>query len=361
LTPRRDRRGVTSIAAAAPARRRVDRRRRHQGRRGRGHADGNVHHDDRDSGWRRRPPRRPREPCARLSQGTAIASCCRAHRRARHRDHADRGELRLRGIPEIVSDTKSMWRRSTALLGAAGPQLRRNARRPPAPGVASCSTEIARASSGRCSAGSRRPEARRRWPAPSDTDRDRPMQLWQNAGRSWRSWRLRAPRRRAAMPDGIDRRRVRRSAGMVLGRRTAGASGDGSAVGDRSQGSCVKRRTWMAGRDRVRPPTAGRKAGHRAVIWMTTGLGCDGGLCAMTSATNRGLEGHHQPGDPGMPRSFSTTVGDRRTRNGREFRQGLVRPEDGKPNRSWLVARGVGARNEQNSTATATGRDGTNP
>ena len=63
----------------------------------------------------------------------------------------------------------------------------------------------------------------------------------------------------------------------------------------------------MAAKHRVRPEPDETEAVTAHVIWMTTGLGCDGDSVAMTVGDQPALEDIITQAIPGMPRWSSTT------------------------------------------------------
>src|SRR5919201_6045886 len=75
------------------------------------------------------------------------------------------------------------------------------------------------------------------------------------------------------------------------------------------------------------------------VIWMTTGLGCDGDSVAMTSATNPSLEDIVQGAIPGMPRVVihNPVIA---YENGQEFMQPWFDAEQGKLDPFVLIVEG---------------------
>ena len=75
------------------------------------------------------------------------------------------------------------------------------------------------------------------------------------------------------------------------------------------------------------------------VIWLTTGLSCEGDSVAMTSATNPSLEDIITGAIPGMPRSSSTTRCSP-SRSGDEFMQAWYDAEAGKLDPFVLVLEG---------------------
>src|SRR3954469_13564663 len=75
------------------------------------------------------------------------------------------------------------------------------------------------------------------------------------------------------------------------------------------------------------------------VLWITTGLGCDGDSVAMTSATNPSLEDIIQGVSPGMPRVVVHTPV-LACENGAEFMQAWYDAEAGKIDPFVLIVEG---------------------
>src|SRR5271154_1378366 len=87
------------------------------------------------------------------------------------------------------------------------------------------------------------------------------------------------------------------------------------------------------------PDQAKTEAITAHVIWITTGLSCEGDSVAMTSATNPSLEDLITGAIPGMPRVVvhNTVLA---VENGEEFMQAFYDAEDGKLDPFVLILEG---------------------
>ena len=247
----------------------------------------------------------------------------RPDRRARHGDHARPRRVRARRRDRVRH----------ALAVARG---RRAARTPPAPACAACATPRA-AASPRCSTSSR---ARPAWRCSCARPTCRcdpavagaaeilgidPMYVANEGklvafvapearGRGAR----RAARRAGLRAGGGDRRGEDRAAGD-------GARGDGvrRPAGDgparrRPAAADLLRERRGDGATRVRTRTRHETEAITAhVIWMTTGLSCDGDSVAMTVGHQPAPRGHHHRRDPGHAARWSSTTRCSRTSRAR--------------------------------------------
>ena len=91
------------------------------------------------------------------------------------------------------------------------------------------------------------------------------------------------------------------------------------------------------------------------VLWMTTGLSCEGDSVAMTAATNPSLEDMHRGTIPGMPKCRAATTLFLAYECGRRVRAGVVRRRGRQARSVRARDRGLDRRTRK-STATATGR-----
>ena len=219
-----------------------------------------------------------------------------------------RGEFDLDA--DVESDTRPLWPAVDALLGAAGPHLRclRDATRG---GVASVLNELARASEAAIVVREHDIPVRPAVAGAAELLGIDPMYI-ANEGTfvAFVGPRRRGSRAgRAARRAGVrERRRDRR--GQVL----AGRDGaDGNRVWRQAGGRPAGRRSrCRASVDRARelsmssiefaPKQKATEQVTAHVLWMTTGLSCEGDSVAMTAATNPSLEDIVQGIIPGMPK-----------------------------------------------------------
>ena len=349
------RRGRRDRARRARGRRR-DRHRRHEGRRARPRRrDVRLHDRDRPSRPARDVCRRRRSaPGDRIllsgsvgEHGTAIMLA--------------RGEFELDA--EIESDTRSLWPAVDALLDAAGPELRcmRDATRG---GVASVLNELARASSvAMIVREARGPGATRRSPArPRSSGSTR---CTSRTRASWsRSWRRRRPSAALAALRAVpgceqaaEIGEVRTEPpGMVLVQTSFG----GRRVMDQLVGRPAAADLLRArgdGMATMANPYAKQKETEAVtahVLWMTTGLSCEGDSVAMTSATNPSLEDIILQAIPGMPKVVvHNQVVDYAV--GQEYAQAWFDAEQGKLDPFVLVIEGSLGNEEINGDGHWTG------
>ena len=257
------------------------------------------------TGLGRVDPRAQRSPRRRCGRATASSSRGRSASTARRSCSPAASSSSRAGIE---SDTRSLWPAVDALLDAAGPSLRciRDATRG---GVASVLNELARASGVavvvREAAVPVHPAVARRLRDPRhrpDVRRERGPARRLRRARGGRA--TRSPRSRAVPGCGeaaeIGEVKTDPPGLVLVETRVRRAPGHGHARGRPAPAHLLKGAPMTA--VEFVPNQNATEAVTAHVIWMTSGLSCDGDSVAMTSATNPSLEDIVRGIIPGMPR-----------------------------------------------------------